>query len=1162
MLYIHRSERADALVDGLGELLREPLADVMQAEIVAVPSRGVERWLAQRVSRQLGTGPGGSDGVCANVLFPFPGSLVGDALSAASGFDPATDPWRPERAVWPLLEVVDAHLDEPWLAALAAHLRNAGPDGSLRRFATVRHIADLYDRYGVHRPEMLRGWAAGAAGSTTPGVTAGGATTPGATAGGATTPGSTTPEERWQAELWRRLRDRIGSPSPAERLSDACDALRQDAGLSDLPQRISLFGLTRLPASYLDVLAALSERRDVHLFLLHPSPVLWDTLAGVHPPRGLRRTDDPSTTATTNPLLSSWGRDAREMQLVLAAAGDQVVDDHRPAALGTATLLRRIQHDICDDRLPAGSTHQTPQEDLPILDRGDQSIAVHACHGRARQVEVLRDAVLHLLEDDPDLEPRDILVMCPDIETYAPFIDATFGAAEPSDEEGGSGLPDLRVRLADRSLRQTNPTLSVIARLLELVTERVTASQVLDLAGRDPVRRRFGFDDDDLARLAEWVVESGVRWGFDGARRAPYKLAAVEANTWRAGLDRALLGVTMAEERQRLVGGVLPLDDVDSGAIELVGRFAELIDRLDAAVTALSEPQTVDGWAGSLARAADSLTATSERDAWQREELQRLLNDLIDEATTDDAVAKVMLEPSDVVSLLSDRLKGRPTRANFRTGHLTVCTLVPMRSVPHKVVCLLGLDDGAFPRLSEHDGDDLTLADPHVGDRDPRSEDRQLLLDALLAATDTLLITYTGRDERTNVERPPAVPVGELLDVIDRTVRTPDGSPVRGHIVVQHPLQPFDARNFTAGELIAERPWGFDPVNLAGAKASVSPRRPPDPFLPGPLPDIDTDVVELDDLDRFLRHPVRAFLRQRLGFRLTREEADIDDGLPVELDALQRWALGDRLLTARMAGAGLEACVAAERARGVVPPGALADRIFDGVVPEVQSIATAAHDGITDVEPASMDVNITLADRTRIVGTVAQVRGDVVHAVSFSKLGPRPRLQTWLRLLALTAAHPERAFTAMTVGRLRDDGPPRTDVSVARIEALGADAATRERTAARHLAELVDLYRRGMREPVPLYCKTTAAWAKGAVTKREALAVKQWKSEWGSLREDKDPEHVEVLGGVVPFARLLEEPPRPDESGEGWNAAEETRFGRYAHRLWSGLLSFEKVTDQ
>jgi exodeoxyribonuclease V gamma subunit len=1034
--------------------------------------------------------------------------------------------------------VVDAHLDESWLAALAAHLRNAGPDGALRRFATVRHIADLYDRYGVHRPEMLRLWAAG-------GVE------------------SITPEERWQADLWRRLREQIGLPSPAERLSDACSALREDAALADLPQRVSLFGLTRLPASYLDVLVALAQRRDVHLFLLHPSPVLWDKLTGYRPPKGLRRVDDPSTTMTTNPLLGSWGRDAREMQLVLAAAGDEVVDDYRPAAEGATTLLRRIQNDIRDDRSPAGSIYHSPQDTRPLLDAADRSIAVHACHGRARQVEVLRDAVLHLLEDDPDLEPRDILVMCPDIETYAPFIDATFGAAEPVDEEGGPGLPDLRVRLADRSLRQTNPTLSVIARLLELVTERVTASQVLDLAGRDPVRYRFGLDDDDLARLGEWVVTSGVRWGFDAERRAPYQLESLKANTWRAGLDRALLGVTMAEERQRLVGGVLPLDDVDSGAIELVGRFAELVDRLDESVTALGQPQTIDAWAVTLAQAADSLTATSERDAWQREELQRLLDDLIGEATTDDAVAKVILEPGDVVSLLTDRLKGRPTRANFRTGHLTVCTLVPMRSVPHRVVCLLGLDDGTFPRVSERAGDDLTLADPHIGDRDPRSEDRQLLLDALLAATDTLLIIYTGRDERTNVERPPAVPVGELLDVVERTVRTEDGSPVRDHIVVQHPLQPFDARNYTAGGLVPGRLWGFDPVNLEGAKASVNPRRPPDPFLPGPLPDIDTAVVELDDLDRFLRHPVRAFLRQRLGIRLGLDVADVDDALPVELDALKRWALGDRLLTARMAGAELEACVAAERARGVLPPGALAERIFDRVVPDVQAIAIAAGaDPHHEIEPVSMDVNLTLADGTRIVGTVPQVRGDVIHAVSFSRLGPHQRLQAWIRLLSLTIGHPDRAFTAVTVGRLRENGPPRTDVSVARIEVLGADAAARQRTAGRHLQQLVDLYRRGMREPVPIYCKTTAAWARGSATKREGLAAKQWTSEWNYPREDADPEHKEVLGGIVPFARLLDELPRPDENGEGWDTDEETRFGRYARRLWSGLLAHEKVTDQ
>jgi exodeoxyribonuclease V gamma subunit len=289
--------------------------------------------------------------------------------------------------------------------------------------------------------------------------------------------------------------------------------------------------------------------------------------------------------------------------------------------------------------------------------------------------------------------------------------------------------------------------------------------------------------------------------------------------------------------------------------------------------------------------------------------------------------------------------------------------------------------------------------------------------------------------------------------------------------------------------------------------------------------------------------------------------ADVDDALPVELDALERWALGDRLLRARMAGAELEACVAAERARGVLPPGALAERIFDRVVPDVRALAAAAA-GHHDVEPVSMDVNITLADGTRIVGTVPQVRGDVIHAVSFSRLGPHQRLQAWLRLLALTIGHPDRAFTAMTVGRLRESGPPRTDVSVARLEALGADAAARQRTAERHLQALVDLYRRGMREPVPIYCKTSAAWARGSATKREGLANKQWTSEWNYPKEDADPEHKEVLGGVVPFARLLEELPRPDENGEGWDTSEETRFGRYAARLWSGLLAHEKVTDQ
>src|SRR5829696_7637152 len=753
MLHIRRSERADGLVLALRGILADPPEDPFAAEVVSVPTRGMERWLTQRLSDGLG--------ICANVAFPPPRVLIGDAIAAVSGVDPETDPWLPERLVWPLLEVVTGALEESWAGALATHL--GGADDAVRRarrFATVRHLAGLFDRYGTYRPQLLGAWAEG-------------------------------DDDHWQAQLWRRLRARIGVPSPAERLAGGCARLRAEPGLVALPPRVGLFGLTRLPAADLEVLRALAAARDVHLFVLHPSPALWDAIAE-RPPGDpiLRRADDATAELPRNRLLASWGNDARELQLVVAGHG--AADHHHPVAHAGGTLLARIQADVRADRGPAG--------DL-ALDPGDRSVQVHACHGRARQVEALRDAILHRLAEDPALEPRDVIVMCPDIEAFAPLIHATFGAGEVSgDEDDDEALPpelrppDLRVRLADRSLRQTNPVLGAVAGLLDLADARLTASQVLDLADREPVRRRFRLDDDDVGRLEEWIAESGIRWGLDAAHRAPFKLADVPAGTWRRGLDRLLLGVTMTEDGERIVDGVLPLDDVDSGAIDLAGRFAELVDRLGAALAALQGPQPITAWASALADAADALCATGPRDVWQRAQLQRLLDAAVAEAAGLDAP----LSLPEVRALFAERLQGRPTRANFRTGHLTICTLVPMRSVPHRVVCLLGMDEGVFPRKSPRDGDDLMLRAPHVGDRDPRSEDRQLLLDAVLSATDRLVITYTGNDERTNAQRPPAVPVNELLDVVDRTVRT-EGGRARLRVLVRHPLQPFDTRNFVPG---------------------------------------------------------------------------------------------------------------------------------------------------------------------------------------------------------------------------------------------------------------------------------------------------------------------------------------------------------------------------
>lgn len=1120
---LHRAERADALAGRLAEIVAVPPADPFTPEVVAVHSQGVERWLGHQLSIRLGTSPGRTDGVSANLLFPFPGTLVGDALAAATGVDRRTDRWRPERLAWTLLAVVDEVVHEPWMRILACHLgadRDASHDRD-RRFAAVRHLADLFDRYAWHRPDMLRAWLE----------------VEGEAAAGA----DLEPDLSWQARLWRRLRDAVGQPSPAERLAAGCAALIESPEVADLPDRVFLFGITRLPASYLEVLRALAAHRDVHLLALASSPAAWEALAG------LTDASDPAGEAAAagvrHPLLRAWGRDSREMQLVLAGRGLTAHDHHVIAAPpDPATLLGRLQADIRADRAGAD-----PLE----LDGFDHTLQVHACHGRARQAEVVRDAITHLLAADASLEPRDVVVMCPDIDEMAPLLHAAFGAVDAdSPERVRAGQPALPYRLADRSLRQTNPVLAATAELLALVGARLTATQVLAFAGLPAVRERFHLDDDDLERLATWVSGTGIRWGLDGDHRARYDLAGIAAGTWQAGLDRLLLGVAMSEDDLPLVGGALPLDDVDSSDVDLAGRFAELVDRLGHVIAGLLDDRTLAGWTRSLLDAADLLFDAPASDPWQRAQLDHLLADVEGEGG---ATTTVPIRLAELRDLLADRLRGQPTRAAFRSGDITLCTLVPMRSVPHRVVCVVGLDDGAFPRTGGRDGDDLLAGHRRLGDHDRGTEDRQLLLDALMAAGDALVITYAGRDERTNEVLPPAVPVQELLEAVDRASRSADGRPGRALVLRHHPLNPTDARCFTPGELGLAGAWSFDAVDHAGAGAP--PARPPadGPLLPAPLPPLGADLVLLDDLVRFLQHPAKAFLRARLGLSLGTSDDRPADALDVELGGLGRWAVGDRLLAAVLRGSDVEAACAAELARGLLPPGVIGERTLAGIRDEAEAIARVAS-SLGSGPRTSLHVDLDLPDGRRLLGAVTDVVGDVIRPTSFSRLRAKQRIGAWATHLAATAAHPERPLRTVVVGA----GPGAA--SVACYPALGGTPEGRSGQALHLLAVLLDLYDRGMREALPLFCRTSESYAalrRQGRDEDEALyrAAALWDSGYNKALENREPEHLKVLGGEVPLAGVARTPPAADESGDGWPDDEATRFGRLARRLWDPVLA-------
>jgi exodeoxyribonuclease V gamma subunit len=1153
VLYLHRSSRADYLLDALGDVLTQPLPDPMAAEVVAVPTRGVERWLTQRLSNRLGARPGAGDGISANIDFPFPGTLIATAMAAVditgtSGRD--NDPWSPERSVWPLLQLVDEHLGDPLMRPLAAHLRASSPtaaDDTPRRFTAVRHLADLYDRYAVHRPGMLLAWERGSV----------------------STLSSPRPEDMaWQAELWRLLRHRLGPPSPAERFETAPPRIEAQPSLLDLPGRISLFGLTRLPSSHLKVLKAIAAHRDVHLFLLHPSAVLWDQVAArePHPPAGLLRRDDPTVRLPRNPLLHSWGRDAREMQLVLAENG-VTGGTHRPVhgpvhePEPPATLLGLIQADIRADRPPPGPHGPRETDDpRPLLADDDDSLRVHSCHGRARQVEVVREAVLHLLADDPTLEPRDVIVMCPDIELFAPLVSATFGAA------GLAGTPALRARLADRSLRQTNPLLAVAAHLLELAGSRVTASDVLDFASREPVARRFGLDtsQEALSRVERWLAGTGVRWGLDGPHRRAWKLDRVEAGTWRAGIDRLLLGVAMAED-ERLFGGVLPFGDLSSDDIDLAGRVAELVNRLTVTLDELTGPQTAQGWADALARGTARLAASAADEAWQDEQVRAALEDIAG-GPPGPGEAAGEGDLSEARSLLTDRLRGRPTRANFRTGDMTICTLVPMRSVPHRAVCLLGLDDGLFPRPGDHDGDDLLLAEPEVGDREVPSEDRQLLLDALLAAREHLVITFEGRDQHLNQRRPPAVPVAELLDVVDKTVRLKGTArAAREVVVVNHPLQAFNPANFAPGQLHTQDAWRFDEAYLEGARKISGARRPKPDFLTERLSPMGGTTVQLSSLVRFLEHPVKAFLRERLGFYAADIPDQPSDALVVEMGPLDRWALGDRLLEARLGGADLDLALMAERGRGLLPPGPLGEAALADVRAVVQALVAeveAAPCGQADA--AAVEVDLVLPGGQALVGTVPGVRNGTILRCTYSKLGPKHRLRAWAMFLALSAAYPEMAPSAVTIGQAPGGSPGRPRISVCTLGPLAESPDALQASAVKLLDVIVDLYQRGMREPLPLYCATSAAWA--SARRHDENPHEPARAQWASSSEefpgeDAEPEHLAVLGSAIPFEQLLRGPAADDETSSGWATTETSRFGRLAVRLWGPVLRHERSRE-
>lgn len=1144
MLSVVTADRVGPLASRLAAILADPVDDPFVRDWVAVPTEGMRRWLQLELARTLGASVGGRDGVAANIELAFPGALRRAVLDAGRPVDDP-DPWRVERMVWAVLDVLDGSADD---ALGPARVVPAGAT----RFGRARRLADLLDRYAVHRPELVLAWSAGHDVDSQGGRLA--------------------PHQRWQPHLWRLVRARIGEPSPPERLPALLDALRADALPLDLPGRVTLFGITTLPggAPFLDLAGALGARRDVHLLMLDPSPAATArvrhaarTAASARPPEQagatVLRRDDHSDLAVHHPLVRSWSRPYRESAVLLAGAtahpGGLAPPEDLPAASTTepTTLLARLQADLRADTAPEAAW---------TLDPADRSLQLHACYGPSRQVEVVRDALLHLLAADPTLREEDIAVLCPSIDEYAPLVEAVFGPSAgdpggtPPEVDGRrqtGSTPRLSYRIADRSLRQANPVLGALAALLDVVAGRFQASAVLELLALGPVRERFGFDDQALGDISAWVRDANVRWGLDGEHRAAWGLPDdLAANTWQVALDRLLLGVAVTDDPRHLAaGGIAPIG-IEGTSIAVIGRLADVLARLRTLVDEVHRPRTIEAWCDLLAAAADQLLAAPRGQEWQLERLHRLLTEVGDEAVLRDGASDVALTLADLRRLLADRLEGVARRPDFFRGGITVSSLTPLRWVPFRVVCVLGLDESGGGNAP--DGDDLGAAAPALGDRDARAENRQALLEAVLAAGEHLVVTRTGHNVRTNQEVPPSVAFAELRDVVVATLAEEGRAEALDLIERNHPRQAYDERNLTVGALVPGRPWSFDAQSLAAAEARRSRVDHHPPFLAAPLPARDEPVIAVEALRGYFRHPVRSFLTDRLGVRVTGargSDREADDELPVDVGGLDAWLLGDRLIAARRAGATAAEWERNERARGALPPGRLAAVPLTTAEAAVDAlIDAAARTGIGLTTEEAHPIDVQLDDGTRLVGSVAlgcTSGRPGPGSLSFSKAKATQHVAAWLDLALLVAAEPATDWRAVVVRRhAKETGA----ADVLELHPVGEDPAARADVARTALAVAVDCFRRGQREPLPLFASLSRA------LHLDEARPSDWRG-WHGGAEGDDEAHLLVFGdldlaGLRAIACHQDDPAGPEPG----------RADRYARYLWSAIEGSAEVATE
>ena len=1063
---IVHGNRLDALRElAVAWMGRYPLRP-LENEVVLVHSNGVAQWLKQALAEDPGE-EGGGCGIAAAIDVQLPASFLWQAYRAVLGREaiPRVSLLDKGPLTWRLMRLLPALLDRDSFAPLRRFL--AEDDDLRKRHQLAERLADLFDQYQVYRADWLEDWAAGrdqlrkANGQTV----------------------ALSAEQCWQAELWRELLVDVGAEGLAQ--SRAGVHRRFIARLRELnevprglPRRVIVFGISSLPAQALEALGALARFSQVLLCVHNPCRHHWadivadkDLLRHQYR-RQQRRPDMPADLPPellhqhAHPLLAAWGKQGRDYINLLDNYDNP--DDYRalfPAQRidlfsddAPATLLGQLQDDILELR-PLAET----REHWPAVDpEQDGSARFHIAHSPQREVEILHDQLLERFGADSSLHPRDVIVMVPDIDTYTPHIQAVFGQLQRDDARF------IPFTLADQGRRGREPLLIAVEHLLNLPDSRFAVSEILDLLDVPALRERFGIAESDLPVLHRWIDGAGVRWGLDAQQRQRFGVpATLEQNSWLFGLRRMLLGYAVGDGQP--LDNIQPYGEVGGLEAALLGPLVMLVDRLHLAWQELSRPATAPQWGERLRALLEVFLRPSD------EQDQLLLSQLLEalegwlgqcrEAGLTDELLLTVVREAWLGGLDQPSLGQR-----FLSGAVNFCTLMPMRAIPFRLVCLLGMNDGDYPRAQPPLDFDLMGGDYRPGDRSRREDDRYLLLEALLSAREQLYVSWVGRSVRDNSERPPSVLVGQLRDHLAAGWRLAGDGALLNVLTCEHPLQPFNSAYFRPGSGLFS--YASEWLALHQQAVESSPQ--------ASLKTLDVDQsVELEILQDFLRNPVRQFHRQRLKLYLQETGTPPMDEEHFELDGLQTYSLRNELLQAALPETELSAAhqrldeqAAHLQRSGLLPLSGFGDLHREALLEPMQGLL-AARDRLLARWPQALTSPVALDIEhggLRVTGWLSNLQrnaaGDLLALrVQVSNLGLEPKKRRWHHLMRPWVTHllASACELPLHTALLGCDGGLRL-APLPREDALKA------------LQNLLDLWRRNLQQPLPLAPKTACAY--------------------------------------------------------------------------------------